>query len=298
MSRRLSVIALLGLVALLSACNVYEPFYQEGGSDDPLKLLADAKVALANGEAEKAFELLDRAIELAPDNPEIRYYHAVAVIRVNRIDFLTFFDALGEINGKSSAPNPKVVTALFSAEDGIPLFDISEEDLTRLYLAFLQVEADLTPVALGLIQGRYPLEDVPFADDVYLSNGISNLIVAMLSILDADTTDDRFTLDPRLQIQRVDGGYQVSAEDPNKTPAELDEEIDALINWQWQRFLSSRENFWRYYYLTQLGSLPTEVLPAPPARLPLRPNDSPAGIILKAVHEGILALYREKEDLN
>ncbi len=299
MSRLTCWSSLLALLVLVAGCNVYEPFHQEGGSDDPAKLLADAKVALANGEPQKALDLLDRAIALAPDDPQIRYYHAVAIIRVNDIDFLTFFDALGNVNLGEAPAGKKAVASLFSAQDGILLFDLSEEDLDRMFRAFQRVEVDLSPVALGLIQGRYALDEVPFADDVYLSNGISTLVVAMLSILDADSTDARFTMDPRLKIERVDGGgYQVSAEDSNKTASELDDEIDALINWQWPRFLGSLENFWRYYHLTQLGSLPSQALAPPPAPLPLKPNDSPAGVILEAVHDGVVALYREKEDLN
>ncbi|ARA94875.1 MAG: tetratricopeptide repeat protein [Bacteroidetes bacterium] len=96
---------LLG-VGVFAGCNVFEGFYEEGGSDDPEILLQDAAFALRSGEPDKAVRYLERALARDPDDPrlaaDIRSALASALLRAHDISVLTLdriaSDLLGQLD--------------------------------------------------------------------------------------------------------------------------------------------------------------------------------------------------------
>jgi hypothetical protein len=97
--RTLPVAALL-LAVLASGCNVFAPFYSEGGDVDAL--LEDARHARASGNLNKAVELLERAYEREPSNPIVRLDLGSTLMQREKLTFLEveavtrhILDALG-----------------------------------------------------------------------------------------------------------------------------------------------------------------------------------------------------------
>ena len=93
-------IALCMLIA--AGCNAFEFMYDED-SNDPDIILEDARIALQSGDAEKAIELLERALEKAPENQEIKIELASALFQANEIDLLTMKDLAEFISNSESA---------------------------------------------------------------------------------------------------------------------------------------------------------------------------------------------------
>jgi len=70
---------------LLSACNVFETFYEEGTSTDAQLLMQDARAALERGDVEKARTYLERAHSKNPDNAEVRIELSSVELQINGI---------------------------------------------------------------------------------------------------------------------------------------------------------------------------------------------------------------------
>ena len=83
-------IALFMLIA--AGCNAFEFMYGDQNSNDPDVILEDARIALQNGDAEKAVELLEKALDKAPESQEIRIELSSALFQANGIDLLTMKD--------------------------------------------------------------------------------------------------------------------------------------------------------------------------------------------------------------
>jgi|GEM_PF-2900447 len=97
-------IALCMLIA--AGCNAFEFMYDEN-SNDPDIMLEDARIALQSGDAEKAIELLERALENAPESQEIKIELASALFQANEIDLLTMKDMAEFISDSESASASK-----------------------------------------------------------------------------------------------------------------------------------------------------------------------------------------------
>lgn len=83
----------LALCILMAAgCNAFGFMYEDGASDDPDVILGDARIAMQDGNPEKAVELLEKALEKAPDNQEIKIELASALFQANEIDLLMMKD--------------------------------------------------------------------------------------------------------------------------------------------------------------------------------------------------------------
>lgn len=268
-------IAVLGI----SGCNLFSPFHSEGEHSDPDVLRDDAEAALAREDPEQALQYLDKALEQKPDDPDLLYLHAVAVVDQHDMDLSLFLDAFQK-NG---------VTALLEG---------SEAELGDLLETFWQVGRDLSPLVDGLSSGTLTIEEVPQVDDVLLSYSLAQILTGLLLILDEDHTPPQFTPDPRIQIDKVGSAYQVHVEDPGQTDQEIDHEVDALITAQWPRFMEGRQGLWLYYQWVRSGVPPHRADPLPelPAPLSVDFDDSPAGIILSTVDQGLRALWEEMQD--
>jgi hypothetical protein len=125
-TRTLPLAALL-LAVLASGCNVFAPFYSEGGEVDAL--LEDARHARASGNLNKAVELLERAYEREPSNPVVRLDLGSTLMLREKLTFLEveavtrhILDALGHgdaLRGASAAAEvctfePGTATAPFN----------------------------------------------------------------------------------------------------------------------------------------------------------------------------------------
>ena len=81
-----TVVAFCLLMA--GGCNAFEFLHDEDATSDPDILLDDAQLALQNGDAEKAVELLEKALAAAPGNTEIELALSTALFQANDIDVL------------------------------------------------------------------------------------------------------------------------------------------------------------------------------------------------------------------
>lgn len=83
----------------LSACNVFDGIYEEGSSNEPAVLLADARNAISDGRHDDAVEYLNKAHERQPGNIEIRVALASALLTLNKIDVMLIAEVADEIEG-------------------------------------------------------------------------------------------------------------------------------------------------------------------------------------------------------
>lgn len=90
-------------VLLLAGCNVFEGLYEEGASNDPEVLMADADLAMQRGEPHKAVAYLERALEYDPENPTIRTKLSTAILQANDIDVLSMISLAEEISGRGES---------------------------------------------------------------------------------------------------------------------------------------------------------------------------------------------------
>ncbi|NNE68763.1 MAG: tetratricopeptide repeat protein [Rhodothermales bacterium] len=85
----LRLIPTMLLFFALAGCNVFEGLYEEGSSDDPQVLVEDADFAIQNGEAEKAIQYLEKALEKEPDNARALAKLTTVRLKVANVDVLT-----------------------------------------------------------------------------------------------------------------------------------------------------------------------------------------------------------------
>ncbi len=102
--RQIRLLVMAASMLFLSAgCNVFEPFYEAGSSDDPEVLLDDARYALQNGEPDKAVAILEKAFAVDSSNAEVRVELAAALFLANGIDVLVMKDLAEFITESSSS---------------------------------------------------------------------------------------------------------------------------------------------------------------------------------------------------
>ena len=79
----------LALAAIIFAgCNVFEGLYEEGASDDPIVLIADADIALERGDTQAAVSYLEKAVQQDPNNIRARAKLSSTILKRDRIDVL------------------------------------------------------------------------------------------------------------------------------------------------------------------------------------------------------------------
>lgn len=88
---------------IVSGCNAFE-FMYGGESDEPDVLLDDARIALQSGDADKAINLLEKALEKDPANPEIKIELSSALFQANDIDLLVMKELAAFISETPATP--------------------------------------------------------------------------------------------------------------------------------------------------------------------------------------------------
>ena len=173
---------------VIAGCNAFEFMYEEGNSDNPEIILDDARIALQNGDTEKAIELLEKALEIAPENPEIKIELTSALFQHEDIDLLVMKDLADYI---SNAPGPSTgKTASHSSvctfDENISTTRVLEFDNESAYL-LLQENADILERASALLRDNLNLQATPelgtnLASNAYLMRSIATMGAAVLAI--------------------------------------------------------------------------------------------------------------------
>ena len=92
---------------LFSACNTFEGFYEEGGSDDPAVLIQDAQFAMQSGSPEQAVAYLEKAIEEAPAESAVKtraqMHLATALLQSSAVSVLTLEDMARDLSAQLEA---------------------------------------------------------------------------------------------------------------------------------------------------------------------------------------------------
>jgi len=273
------------LILLLAGCNVFEPFHTPGSSENVDDLLSDAHDSLDKQDYRKALEIMDKALSIAPDDPRVRYLHAVAAVRAFDVDMLDVLDILQPADKQFP-----VDTA------GKRVLLMTNAELANMFAAFRIVSSDLQPLMTAMITSGAELQNVRESEDVFLSYGVSETLLGMLRVLDNDDTAYEFSLDERIIITKTPDAFELTVEDIMITVLERDQIIDASINRSWDYFLRGRHALFCYYQFVANELIWDEPLAPPPAPLPEAMDDSAAGQMVRFVDDGVTALYYEKED--
>ena len=100
-------VAVVACGLFFSACNTFEGFYEEGGSDEPAVLIQDAKFAMQSGSPEDAIAYLEKAIEQAPaESPVERRAQmqlATALLQSSNVSVLTLEEMARDLSGQFEA---------------------------------------------------------------------------------------------------------------------------------------------------------------------------------------------------
>jgi hypothetical protein len=278
-------ILVLLLTVCLAGCNVFEPFHTPGSSKNVDDLLSDAHDSLDKKDYRKALKIMDKAMTIAPDDPRVRYLHAVATVRAYDVDMLDVLDIL-----QPADKDYPVDTA------GKRVLLMTNAELENMFDAFQIVSEDLEPIMTAILNSGAELRNVRESEDIFLSYGVSETLLGMLRVLDNDDTDHEFSLDERIIITKTPDAFELTVEDILITLAERDQIIDAAIDRSWDWFLRGRHALFCYYQFVANEVIWSEPLAPPPAPLPEAMDDSVTGDMVRFVDDGVMALYYEKED--
>jgi hypothetical protein len=282
-----TAIALVPALLLLSGCNIFEPFHAPGSGENPEDLLYDVQRSMNDGDYGRALVIADRAIALAPDDPRVRYVHAVVVVRAKNVDMLDILEILepGEDNLPVGGSNGRVLAE-------------SEEDLKNLFDTFRIVSADLQPLVEKFAATGREFRKLEETGDVFLSYGVSETILGMLRVIDNDDTETEFSTDERIVLIKSPDSYDVDIDDVLMTPQEVDDLIDTAIDRSWKHFLNGRSAFFLYYQYVLNEIIWTSGISDPPETYPETiDTDTNIGEILKFVDDNAKTLFDEKEDV-
>jgi hypothetical protein len=291
MKTRLTLMISLAVAMLFWGCNIFSPFQSDGSSDDPAVLLSEARNALRDGREKEALNLLDRAMaKITPSTPAdqaaaIRYFHAVATVRVYNVSFQSFIDMMQAADLGSAAKSS-------SPQEGIRLFDFTERELAQLLKVFQTVKVDLAPVVQALLDGSLTTTQFAYADDAFLSCGVASLVSGFITMLDMDhNPGNGFKLDARVLIEKIDDTYQVFLNDPTKTSQAIRAELVSIAGKSYAQLEDGLGYLWQYYNMATFGKPAKGKLPLPPAPLPANIQSTPSGVFFQIVHAGMGSLY-------
>ncbi len=183
------VVLALGLF-IATGCNAFEFMYSDD-SDDPEVLFDDAQIALQNGDTEKAIDLLEKALEMDPENPEIKIELTSALFQGSEIDLLVMKD-LAEFISETPASASKgfIKASVMSMPtcnfgDGITSteLDLTQDPAYQL----LSDKEDVLARALELLYNTLETEEAAnlhanILSNAHLMRAISNMAVSIIEI--------------------------------------------------------------------------------------------------------------------
>lgn len=182
-----SVMAICLLLA--SGCNAFEFLHNEDAADDPAVLLDDAQIALQNGDAAKAVELLEKALAASPDDPKIEVALSNALFQANEIDIVLLKDLADFIS------EPTVAASKNGPGNAQPACNFSEDPQATTVLYFddtiayttLFNQVDVLQRVLFLLQEAATLEAGATLNEAEVSNArlmraIASMAMAVIEI--------------------------------------------------------------------------------------------------------------------
>ena len=180
-------IALFMFVA--AGCNAFEFMYGDADSNDPDIILEDARIALQSGDAEKAIELLEKALEKAPESQEIRIELASALFQANDIDLLVMKDLADFISASETGIASKYSqqrNAACNFEDPLESTRVLQFDAEEAYLQLLDntetLERSIDLLATALNVDTPPDLADHIVGNAYLMRAIASMGEAVLDI--------------------------------------------------------------------------------------------------------------------
>ncbi len=175
---------------IATGCNAFE-FMHDEDSNDPDVLLDDARIAMQNGDPEKAVAFLEKALEKAPNNPEIRIELSGALFQANDIDLLVMKDLAEFISDDQTATS----FAGGIAHKSLPACNFTDEvdTTTRIdfnidpaYLLLLN-NVEVLDRALELLSSTLESEEAQALTDhvrsnAHLMRAIANMATSVIEI--------------------------------------------------------------------------------------------------------------------
>ncbi len=187
---------------IVTGCNAFEFMYSED-SEEPEILLDDARIAMQDGNTQKAIDLLEKALEKAPDNPEIKIELSSALFQHSDIDLLVMKDLAEFISESSTGVSKNSSARVISGTrftSGSATCNFGEDVSSTTTLDFSQDPAyqlllgnvDVLQRTLDLLFDSLDTEQAALLSENILSNAhlmraISNMAMAVIEIkLQAD----------------------------------------------------------------------------------------------------------------
>jgi hypothetical protein len=152
---RAFVFVLLSLL-FIGGCNLFDPLYRSGRSDNIGEIIEDARFALLKNDTGEAIRLLDHALTIEPEHGEARILLGSTILRHEGIQLLLLQNIAGNL---TSVPSDSL-----STPSETPSFCSFNEDTANLKPVYL---ADI-PAYIRLEIAQNPLRRVVFLlDDVF-----------------------------------------------------------------------------------------------------------------------------------
>lgn len=312
----ISFITIVSFLLMMTGCNIFDSFRDDGESDDPEVLVKEGISALENGDYKKAIENANKGLEKDSTNADLFYLHALGTLKMHSVDVVQIIKPFQMDGDKLSKTNATMLAT--SLLDTTILFNMSELELQKLYTAFITVGFDLERIIQLIESGK--LKKVTnwsywyrYTSDIYLSAGVAKIFTGALNILNENKNHDNFKLDSRIKFKRIGDEYKLTVE--NISPAEIKAKLQknliyfktgrAYLLWYYVSTLyalnlppgNANAKFWAAYwqwiedvYLkVQQYPLPDN----PPYPLNFKVDDTPAGIIFKASQELYVIVWKQ-----
>lgn len=285
----LRTVLAMAMCAVLAGCNIFDWTHDEGSSDDPETLLQDAEDALLDRDYARALQAAEKGIAQDPPPmrfPRLRYVATQAVLGQSGVSISSYLTAFTSRNAPAKA-SPLRPAAPYD------LLNISEAELRAIATACPRAIEFLAQILDALQRGEItPADLAGIQFDVDLGFGIANLLVAFVTVLDADQNlANGFVLDPRVRILADDtGGYTLQFSGPDS---------DAYITCtlfcpQRPLFCGALEGLWDAYRDAKGLGVPADIGcgGTGPSALPVTVDTSfLIGEVLQFVHTGLVDLF-------
>jgi hypothetical protein len=280
------------VLLLVGGCNVFSPFYDEGKSNDLDDIVGDVQAALERGEPDKAYEYANRGLERFPHSASLYYLGAIAKVQSADIGFVDFASMVrSSDDGGSPVSTRPPLYAKAAVGDTTWFLDLSPEDLARMADGFSVSYTYLDSVIAIIGRGEATDEEVEdIQADSQLGLGISGLLKAMLTVLDADhNLANGFELHPSIRAYSTpEGGWSFTAS--------LDPEVicDAMPD-----LLAAQEALYDHYRGVVGGDLPEDIPGDYIYRFtenwvnPWIDEDTLTGEFFASVHDGICSFHEK-----
>jgi len=203
-SLRLAILT-TAIALLCAGCNIFSWTHDEGSSNDPETLLADAEGALLKRDYDAALQYASKGIQNDPHLafPRLRYVASQAVLARAGISISDYFRVFTNRKATADGRHPVV---------RYDLLNLTAEELRTIASACPQATVYLRELIEGLQDGVITTAALAGARfDVDVGFAVGSLLTAFVTILDADQDlSNGFERHPDITIVADDfGGYDI-----------------------------------------------------------------------------------------